>query len=548
VIALDLLAYSAGDEMATQFLHGTDIPSVTHKVLAHTLAAGIAFIYEGMQEGDIEAAMGAFRQGTAQVLIATVGMCWNVTVRGRMVAVLDTLKYEGREKHYVDYTIAEVLSMLGRAGRQGLDSKAEFVLLCHTPKKDFYKKFLREPIPLESHLDHYLTDHFNAELVSKTITSRQDAVDWLTWTFLYRRLGQNPNYYGLQGMSGAHLNAYLSESVEKTLEELFKAELAQEGEELQALNPGIIAAYYYLKAATLQTFAESLTASLRVRGLIEVLAAAQEFETLPVRHGDDRILREISRTLHEPVAAEYFNDPHTKAKTLLLAHCQRLPLPSDLSYDQRVVLEQTSRLVHAMVDMLSSSAWLKPALMCMTLSQHLIQAVTERDSPLCQLPHFPPDRVNACVQAGVCDLVDLMNMEDEQRRALLGMTEEQIADVARVCNGYPSLTLHFRTPSTVNREDSLKIALTVERDGDPAPVYAPYYPLFKEEGWWAAIGDPQSNRLYAIKKFTLGTSTSITLSFPAPEPGQHQLTLYVMSDCYVGADQGEQFTFTVCED
>jgi pre-mRNA-splicing helicase BRR2 len=141
-----------------------------------------------------------------------------------------------------------------------------------------------------------------------------------------------------------------------------------------------------------------------------------------------------------------------------------------------------------------------------------------------------------------------MNMEDEQRRALLGMTEEQIADVARVCNGYPSLTLHFRTPSTVNREDSIKIALTVERDGDPAPVYAPYYPLFKEEGWWAAIGDPQSNRLYAIKKFTLGTSTSITLSFPAPEPGQHQLTLYVMSDCYVGADQGEQFTFTVCED
>lgn len=548
VIALDLLAYAAGDERATQFLHGSVLPSVTHKVLAHTLAAGVGFIYEGMQESDIAAALEAYGQGTVQVLIATVGLCWKVPVRGRLVAVLDTLKYEGREKHYVDYTIAEVLSMLGRAGRQGVDSKADFVLLCHTPKKDFYKKFLREPIPLESHLDHYLPDHFNAELVSKTLTSRQDAVDWLTWTFLYRRLAQNPNYYGLQGVSGAHLNAYLSETVEKTLEELFKAELAQEGEELQALNPGIIAAYYYLKAATLQTFAEALTASLRVRGLVEVLAAAQEFETLPVRHGDDRILREISRTLQEPVSAEHFNDPHTKAKTLLLAHCQRLPLPSDLAHDQRVVLEQTGRLVHAMVDMLASSAWLKPALLCMTLSQHLVQAVTERDSPLSQLPHFPPEKVAACMQAGICDLVDLMNMEDDQRRALLCMTEEQIADVARVCNGYPSLTLRFRTPDTVNREDTIKVMLTIERDGDQAPVYSPYYPLSKEEGWWAAIGDPQSNRLYAIKKFTLGQSASLTLAFPAPDAGKHQLTLYVMSDCYVGADQGEQFTLTVCED
>ena len=548
VIALDLLAYSAGDERATQFLHGSALPAVTHKVLAHTLAAGVGFIYEGMLERDIAAALEAFRLGTVQVLIATVGLCWKVTVRGRLVAVLDTLKYEGREKHYVDYTVAEVLSMLGRAGRQGVDAKADFVLLCHTPKKDFYKKFLREPIPLESHLDHYLPDHFNAELVSKTLTSRQDAVDWLTWTFLYRRLAQNPNYYGLQGVSGAHLNAYLSETVEKTLEELFKAELAQEGEELQALNPGIIAAYYYLKAATLQTFSEALTASLRVRGLIEVLAAAQEFASLPVRHGDDRILREISRTLQEPLSAEHYNDPHTKAKTLLLAHCQRLPLPSDLAHDQRVVLEQTGRLVHAMVDMLASSAWLKPALMCMTLSQHLVQAVTERDSPLAQLPHFPPEKVAACVQAGVCDLVDLMNMEDDQRRALLSMTEEQIADVARVCNGYPSLTLRFRTPDTVNREDTIKVMLTVERDGDPAPVYAPYYPLSKEEGWWAAIGDPQSNRLYAIKKFTLSQSASLTLAFPAPDAGKHQLTLYVMSDSYMGADQGEQFTLTVCED
>lgn len=79
----------------------------------------------------------------------------------------------------------------------------------------------------QSHLDHRLHDHFNAEIVTKTIENKQDAVDYLTWTFIYRRLTQNPNYYNLQGITHRHLSDHLSELVENTLQDLEHSKVRQ---------------------------------------------------------------------------------------------------------------------------------------------------------------------------------------------------------------------------------------------------------------------------------------------------------------------------------
>lgn len=92
--------------------------------------------------------------------------------------------------------------------------------MCQQTRKDFFKKFLNEGLPIESHLHLALHDHFNAEIVTKTIENKQDAVDWLTWTWMYRRLVANANYYNMQGTSHRHLSDHLSELVEATLTDL----------------------------------------------------------------------------------------------------------------------------------------------------------------------------------------------------------------------------------------------------------------------------------------------------------------------------------------
>lgn len=37
-----------------------------------------------------------------------------------------------------------------------------------------------------------LSDHLNAEIAGGTITSKQDALDYITWTYFFRRLIMNP--------------------------------------------------------------------------------------------------------------------------------------------------------------------------------------------------------------------------------------------------------------------------------------------------------------------------------------------------------------------
>lgn len=50
---------------------------------------------------------------------------------------------------------------------------------------------------LESNLHRHLTEHLNAEVVLRTITDLDVAMQWLASTFLYVRVRRNPRHYGL---------------------------------------------------------------------------------------------------------------------------------------------------------------------------------------------------------------------------------------------------------------------------------------------------------------------------------------------------------------
>ena len=149
-----------------------------------------------------------FKLEAITVLVTTHALKWEFDYKVYAVAVLDCCYFDPAQQRWVDYSIPEMMQLMSLAAPSDSDrhkgreyQSAKFFLYCENAKKNFYKKFLFEPYPLESCLQLNLRDHLCAAVVAKSVTSKGDAVDWITWTFMYRRLICNPSYYNMEDTS-----------------------------------------------------------------------------------------------------------------------------------------------------------------------------------------------------------------------------------------------------------------------------------------------------------------------------------------------------------
>ncbi|CAO3589811.1 unnamed protein product [Absidia cylindrospora] len=559
--AEDIITYCVADDTPHRFLHcqveeiqGT-LDRIQNKGLAETLQHGIGFYHEALSKQDKQIVEQLYESGAIQVVIASRDTCWGLPLHSHMVIVMGTQYFEGKEHRYADYPITDVLQMIGRACRPLEDNTGKCVLMCQGTKKEFYKKFLYEALPVESHLDQLLHDHFNAEIVTKTIENKQDAVDYLTWSFLYRRMAHNPNYYGLQGTSHRHLSDHLSELVENTLNDLqdTKCITIEDEMDIHPLNLGMIAAYYNINYTTVDMFSVSLKQTTKLKGLLEIVASATEFDTIPIRHHEEGILKRLYERLPVKLGSPKFNTPRIKTNVLLQAHFSRMQLPPDLHSDQTMVVGRVIPLLQACVDVISSNGWLSPALAAMELSQMSVQAMWDRDSPLKQIPYFSSEVVKRCEAKQVESVFDIMEMEDQDRNDALQMNQRQLAEVAKFVNRYPNIEVGFEVADAddISSGNVVNVKVQLEREWDEdeelGPVIAPFFPKKKDEGWWIVLGDTETKTLLAIKRVTLQQKLTVKLDFVAPKAGQHTLKLFLMADSYNGCDQELDMDLNVAE-
>lgn len=185
----------------------------------------------------------------------------------------------------------------------------------------------------------------------------------------------------------------------------------------------------------------------------------------------------------------------------------------------------------------------------------IIQAMWITQSPLMQLPTFTNELCNKCKEKGIEDIADFMNLEDNERNTLMNVDNEEMSEIAKICNRYPMITMDIQLKNNnYLRKDNIEIVVNLKRDYIDeeetvlSNVHSEYFPRLKEEVWWLIVGDTNNNILKTIKRVNFYKGIKINLDFEAPEEvGKYNYSVYLFCDSWIGCDQDESIEFEVIE-
>ncbi|EPB78303.1 DEAD/DEAH box helicase [Ancylostoma ceylanicum] len=519
------------------------LQSVKDENLKLTLPFGIGMHHAGLTPHERALVEELYVEKKIQVLIATATLAWGINMPAHLVIVKGTEYYDGKTCKYVDFPVTDVLQMMGRAGRPQYDTSAVAVIYVQDVKKTFYKRFLYEPFPVESSLLPVLPNHVNAEINAGTITSKQGIMEYLAGTYLYRRLFANPNYYGLEDLSETSLIKFLVAVVDQCVADLLASNCIIIDEEMGTLRSspyGRIASIYYLRHETMKFLLEELGPEDTIEDLLKTLSHVPEYDEIPVRHNEDVINTQLQRKLRIRFATSVMDSSHTKAHLLF----------------------------QAMRDICQLNGWLSTALRITILQQMCHSGRWHDDHPLLCLPHLKTydaerigDRTTIPLmqdQFGVEKAPGSDVVEKRAKNVLLESTtldEMEIREVIRALCRWPILSigaLRLSKGTTDFRVDDDWIQLEHNRhyrlhfhismlgpNRFNTEAYLTQWSKEKTAGWIVIIGEKDTDRLISISHLSaVQGDRSARVDFVTPDKrGRCYLTVFIMSDCYLGIDQ-----------
>lgn len=538
----------------------TYLEAVTDDALKNSLVHGIGIIYTEMNTKDRAIVEKLYYYGALSILLVTKDCCYNCPTSNRVI-ILGTQYYEGREHRYVDYSANQLLEMVNATKGDTKDDKTQALILTNQKMKDYYKKFLSEGLPIESFMFFHLYDALISEINTSVIQTKQDCVDWIAYTFFYRRIHANPSFYGLKDISAYGISAYLTELVENTLHGLQECDFielhptedgtAEDAEEIiTPLSACAISSHHNTSFFTMHTLINSLSANSTLKDILQILSRASEFEVLPLRPEDESTLLKLYNQMPIKILSNNERGPVShKILLLLQAYFSRAALPIELQWDTQTILQSAVPLVNSVIDILSSDGCLN-ATTGMDISQMLIQGVWDTDNPLKQIPFFDEPILKKCKEKGVETVYDVMALEDDERNAIMTMDHRKLVKVANFINNFPNIELEYSLdtskPLPMGEVKEVNVTLTRDEAPETLEVTSGMYPHKKLESWWLIIGEISTKQLYATKKVSLSKETqNYTLNFTLDQQGKHELTLWCVCDSYIDADKEVSFELEV---
>ena len=163
-------------------------------------------------------------------------------------------------------------------------------MICTTSDKlQHYVASLTEQHAIESQMEKRLIDNLNAEISLGTVTTIDEAVQWLGYTYLYVRMRKEPHIYGVDRKTVAddpflgQKRRELVSTAAKKLHDLQMIVFDPRTGNLMSKDLGRIASNYYIYHTSIEMINRLMTETMEIHNVLHMLSECSEFSNIKSR-------------------------------------------------------------------------------------------------------------------------------------------------------------------------------------------------------------------------------------------------------------------------
>ncbi|KAI9178764.1 ATP-dependent DNA helicase MER3 [Blastocladiella emersonii ATCC 22665] len=290
---------SPGHELVRTAAHAAALDQASQGVHDATLRDlvkhGLAFHHAGLSQHDRQTVERLFLASHIAAVCTTSTLAVGVNLPAYLVIIKGTTAWEnGAEKEYAG---ADVLQMIGRAGRPQFDTEGKVVIMTDQALVVKYETLIEGRDVIDSCLDRHLAEHLNAEIAQGTIASERAALEWLSSTFFYVRHQRAPERYATGGDLAGLINITLATLVDAGMVERVAAPLTGPNPphappRLQCTELGRIMCRYCLSLGTMRAL---VAAGPSIPQQLYALAHGEELGAAYLKPGDKAVLNDLNK-------------------------------------------------------------------------------------------------------------------------------------------------------------------------------------------------------------------------------------------------------------
>ncbi|XP_028448259.1 probable ATP-dependent DNA helicase HFM1 isoform X4 [Perca flavescens] len=319
---------------------------------------GVGYHHAGVDLSDRKLIEEAFTMGDLPVLFTTRTLAMGVNLPAHLVVIKSTMQYVSGSCE--EYSEADLLQMIGRAGRPQFDTSATAVIMTKFQTKDKYMNLMNGVEIIESSLHSHLVEHLNAEIVLQTISDVNMALDWIRSTLLYIRALKNPTHYGFSANLDRYgIEAKLQELCLKNLNSLSCIGLIDMDEDIniKPTEGGRLMARFCVAFDTMKQFSK-VAGTENLSDLIELISKSREFSDIQLRVNEKRPLNTLNRdknrtTIRFPIEGK-IKTSEMKVNCLIQAQLGTIPIQEfGLTQDTGRIFKNGMRISKCLSEFLS---------------------------------------------------------------------------------------------------------------------------------------------------------------------------------------------------